>query len=79
MCVYIYIYIYIYAGPQLPGGAPQGLLELQREPRGSQGMGVVGKNWFDSVLLSILYVFKPSLLTDVQTPFLGTPLVPLKG
>ena len=28
--------------------------------RGSQGMGVVSDNWFDSVLLSIPYMFEPS-------------------
>ena len=37
-------------------------------------MRVVSNNWFDSVLLSILHVCKPS--TDVQNPFLGTPLLP---
>ena len=40
-------------------------------------MGVVSGNWFDRVLLSILYV-ETLMLTDAQTPFLGTPLVPLK-
>ena len=28
--------------------------------RGSQGMGVVSDDWLDRVLLSILYMFKPS-------------------
>ena len=41
-------------------------------------MGVVSNNWFDRVLLPILYLFKPLVLTDVQTPFVGTPLVPLR-
>ena len=27
---------------------------------GVQGMGTVGNNWFDRVLLAILYMFKPS-------------------
>ena len=33
---------------------------VYREPRGYQGMVVVSSNWFDCVLLSILYMFKPS-------------------
>ena len=40
--------------------------------------GVVSKNWFDCGVLSILYMFKPSFWPDVRTPFLGTPLVPLR-
>ena len=42
-------------------------------------MGVVSNPWSDRALLSILYMFKPSCLTDVHTPFLGTPLVPLEA
>ena len=41
-------------------------------------MGVVSDSWFDSVLLSTLYMFQTLMLTHAQTPFLGTPLVPLK-
>ena len=33
---------------------------LHRELRGSQGMGVVRNSWFDCVLLSIIYMCKPS-------------------
>ena len=36
-------------------------------------MGVVSNNRFDGVLLSIIYMFKTLMLTDAQTPFLGTP------
>ena len=48
--------------------------------RGNQGgskEGVASGNWSDRGLLSTLYMLKPSRLTDDQTPFLGTPLVPL--
>ena len=38
-------------------------------------MGLVSSNWFDT--LDMLHV-QILMLTDVQTPFLGTPLVPLK-
>ena len=31
-----------------------------RELRGSRGPGVVSSNWFDCVVLSALYMFKPS-------------------
>ena len=41
-------------------------------------MGVVCNNWFARVLLSILHV-QALMSTDVQTPFLGTLLVPLKS
>ena len=41
-------------------------------------MGVVSKNWSDRSLLSILYMFQTLMFTDGQTPFLGTPLAPLK-
>ena len=44
---------------------------FQRELRGSQGLGVVGNNWFDCGLPSLVYTFKPSCLTDAQAPFLG--------
>lgn len=40
-------------------------------------MGVVNSSWFDRVLLSIPYMFRTLMLTDVQAPFLGTPVVPL--
>ena len=39
-------------------------------------MGVVSNNWFDCDLLNSLDV-QALTLTDVQTPFLGTPLAPL--
>ena len=58
--VYIYIYIYIYTHVWNYGG--------------SQGVGVVSNSWLDRGLLSILHVQSPRL-TDVQTPFLRTPLV----
>ena len=35
-------------------------MNVQRELRGSQGMGVVGNSWFDRALLSIAYMFRPS-------------------
>ena len=38
----------------------RGRLSFEREPRGSQGMGVVSNDWFAFVLLSILYTFKPT-------------------
>ena len=71
VCVYIYIYniyiyIYIYhiisykhtyismsCYAMLSSG-------LWRELRGSQGMGVISSHWFDRVLFSVLYMFKPS-------------------
>ena len=40
-------------------------------------MGVVSNNCFDCVLLNSLHV-RTLMLTDVQTPFLGTPLIPFK-
>ena len=41
-------------------------------------MGVVSNSWFDCVfILNSLYI-QALKLTDVQTPFLRTPLVPLK-
>ena len=30
------------------------------------------------IYIHIYYMLKPSCLTNVQTPFLGTPLAPLK-
>ena len=64
VCIYIYIYIYAHV--------------YRRELRGSQGMGVVSNSWCDcALLLSLLHV-RTLMLTIVQTPFLGTPLVPLK-
>ena len=47
---------------------------VKREVGRSQGMGVVISNWFDRVSLHV----QTLMLTDVQTPFLGTPLAPLK-
>ena len=53
-----------------------------REPRGSQGMGVVSSSWFDRLFCLLIIVVwlhvQTLMLTDVQTPFLGTPVVPLK-
>ena len=42
---------------RLEGAPPR---RASRELRGSRGMGVVSNNWLDCVLLSILYMFKPS-------------------
>ena len=54
-------------------------LNIMFELRGPQGMGVVSTNWFDRVLPSPLYMLRKTLKsTDVQSPFLGTPLVPLR-
>ena len=64
------------------GGALHGQLNLalvflpptiERELRGSQGMGVVLNNWFDHVFLSILYRFKPSCRPMFKPPSLGPP------
>ena len=52
------------------------MIIVEGELRGSQAMGVASNNWFDRGLPSILYMFKPSPSTDVQTPFLETPFVP---
>ena len=52
--------------------------EIWRELRGSQGIGAVSDNRFDRVLLPICLHLQTLMLTDAQTPFLGTPLVPLK-
>ena len=51
---------------------------FEGELRGSQGTGVVSDNWFDRVLLSILYMFKPSHRPMLKPPSLGTPQLPLK-
>ena len=45
---------------------------------GSQGMGVVSNNRHDRVLLPIRLYIQTLMLTDAPTPFLGTPLVPLR-
>ena len=73
----------------LPAEGPKLVLQASMRPkphrarvegaRGSQGMGVVSNNWFDRVLLPILHMFKPSCRPMLKTPFLGTPLVPLKA
>ena len=44
-----------------------------RELRGSRGLGVVSNNWFDGVLLSILYMFQPSRRLMLTPPPLGPP------
>ena len=41
-------------------------------------MGVVSNQWFDRVLTFNSLQVQTLLLTDVQTPFLGTPLAHLK-
>ena len=41
--------------------------------RGCQGMGVVRNNRFDRVLLSILYMLKPSCSPMFKPPSLGPP------
>ena len=41
-------------------------------------MGVASNNWFDCALLSNTSHVQTLTLADVQTPFLGTPVVPLK-
>ena len=40
---------------------------------GSQGLEVVGNNWFYGVLLSSLYMFKPSCRPMLTPPSLGPP------
>ena len=44
-------------------------------PRGSQGMGVVGNNCLDCVLLAICCMFNPPMTTDAQTPSSGPPYI----
>ena len=46
---------------------------------GPKECGSLSKSWFDRVLLSNDLHVQTLVLTDVQTPFLGTRLVPLKG
>ena len=46
-------------------------LQVWRELGGSQGMGFVGHNQFDRVLLSMLHVFKPSWRPLFKPPSLG--------
>ena len=41
-----------------------------RELRGSQGMGVISNNWFDGVVLPILYMLKPSCRPVFNPPSL---------
>ena len=41
-------------------------------------MGVVSSNRFDCILLSILYMFKPSCRPMLKPPSLGPPEFPLK-
>ena len=73
VCVHIYKYIYIYIYTYITRDPQTGRLRVRvvcsgrcpvdlawRELRGSQGMGVVSNNWLDCVLLSIVYMFKPS-------------------
>ena len=65
--IYIYIHTYVCKGPRLSdplatqrpaaetkAACDRGLSLIQRELRGSQGMGVVRNKWFDCGLLSIL-------------------------
>ena len=65
-------------GSRSCGFSAQEVAEFQRELRGSQGMGVVSDNWFDCVLLSILYMFKPSCWPTFKPPSLGPPQFPLQ-
>ena len=51
---------------------------VYRELRGSQGMGVVRNNWLLLCFIIHSLHVQTLMLTNVQTPFLGTPLVPLK-
>ena len=51
---------------------------LWREPRGSQGMGVVSSSWLDRASLPILCRFKSSRRPIFRPPSLGPPLAPLK-
>ena len=46
---------------------------LSREVRESQGIGVVSNNCVDRVLLSILYMSKPSCRPMFKPPSLGPP------
>ena len=45
---------------------------------GSQGTGVVSNSWFDIVLFSLLYMFKPSRRPTFKPPSLGPPSLPSK-
>ena len=69
-------------GAPLPAASAAGMVNdsalcvapsFWRELRGSQGMGVVSNSWFDYVLLSILYMFKPSFRPMFKPPSLGPP------
>ena len=50
---------------------------LSREFQGATAAALISNSWFDRVGLNYLYV-QTLALTDAQTPFLGTPLVPLR-
>ena len=69
-------------GVEVAEGRPVRLRQDARivwsELRGSQGMGVVGNNWVDRVLLSNPYAHSSPHFDRCSNPFLGTPLVPLK-
>ena len=62
-----FLYTYLFIDP-----------EVQRELRGSQGMGVASSNWFDRVLHNFFTLFKPSCRPMFKPPFLGS-LVPCPG
>ena len=59
LSLYIYIYIYIIIGTRESRRAETPRISLEGT-KGSQGMGVVSSNWFDHILLSIIFMFKPS-------------------
>ena len=51
---------------------------VQRELRGSQGVGVASNNRFDRLFALDSLQVRTLTLTDVQTPFLVIPLAPLR-
>ena len=70
--------MYISVGPPAPASAPPAPAASLEGNQGVPMDGVGSDNWFDRDSLSILYMFKQTLTsTDVQTPLLGTPLLPL--
>ena len=51
----------------------------QRELGGSHFLGVVSNSWYYCVFTLNSSHVRTLMLADVQTPFLGTPLAPLKN
>ena len=74
ICMYVcmYIYIYIYTSLSLSLVSPFSESGARR-----QECGVASDHWFACFTLDSSHV-RTLVLTDVQTPFLGTPLFPLK-